>query len=498
MNFLKKIIFLNFFFSSGLTYSETHMLVMGGSGDPQCIAGSTIPKNMKPECEGTIFDTSMKVLGPNLKQTKIKYQASFDGGHPKTEAIFRENFSSGVEATTPFTESSYKKMISDYKAKILMGEITNKDQLILMIYTHGAKKEGNEKTHKITTGKGEAKDLNNLAGAEVVSLDSLEELVQLTNERGIQLGIIDLSCHSGETLNLKKNAPNTCIITATGPKHYAYAGSSPFGTQIMKNVKPGTTLESAFLNARANSSGGAEYPMISTDEGAAIVAETYKAISPYLYYSSPDADKLTDYLNNSSDFANVCTQEAQFQKIIDQITSLHNASIGSSDEFNGNELKRLLVDYHKLQSSLKKIVAETENLKLDAKESFKAPFIMGGKQLTQRMIDYPRSVILSTDFDEQISRTREKLKNEKTAYNIADLQATIGMLEKAKIRQSELKRQYGTATGLAAAQEKINQQLKMTKDLSEKIALQEKKFYDEAYRKKQSLNFNDPCRKITF
>ncbi len=477
--------------------ADNHMSILGGSGDPQCIPGSTIPKNTKPLCEETIFDGPMATLGKNLKATKWNYQVAFNGGHSKTESLLKQNFDRPINPIQPFSEDSLRKTIDEYKAKILLGEITSKDQILLMINTHGSAKQGKEKTHIISAGKGEVVDFNKLKGSTSISLDPLEELVELTNKNGIKLGIIDLSCHSGNTLALKKNAPNTCIITATGPNHYAFAGPGTFATNFMDNVRPGRTLEQAFLNAR-DSSTQSEYPMISTDEGEAITAEVYSAISPYLYYCEPKEDKLTDFILDNSGVLAICKQEMQFKKMIDQISELEATFRGKKVGEEALELKKLLFEYDSLQKKLKMRVQKVGDLVGAKNISFKSPLIFNGKNLTNRIIDIPMSEVLILNFDKLVSEFQQKVKSAPNDLDKAEYLAAIENYKKAKIKQGELLKSVGPIQTFTEESNKFKVELAQTKALSLKIARQEKTFYDELYKKKQSLNTNDPCRKITF
>lgn len=490
---IQTITLLSLLLTSPLSKAENYMLIMGGGGEPQ---GSK-----------TIFDQSMGILGDKLKQSgNWKYEASFNGGHSETEAIMSSRFPAPQTPRTNFTSDSYKKMIEAYKARILLGEIREGDQLVIMVNTHGAENKPSEfglenkvKTHKIAVTGGNATgptNLNNLAGSELVSMDDLEELVKLTNAKGIKLGLIDLSCHSGHTMALKKNAPNTCVITATGPNHFGFAGGNSFGDNFMKHFKKGSTLESAFLNARA-ASDDAGFPMISTDESEAIFAEVYASISPYLYYYRPNEDKLTDYLLQNSKDCITCVREQQFQSLIRKIEQLKALGQGQNRGFNADELKRLLVEYKRQQDAMIEASRKVGYHTAAKEETFSTPVIQDGKKIRDFNLVYKWSDLISnTDPDKTIEVVRKYLREAKTPRDKAENQAALDTWIKIKARRDELVRQYPNLKEAEELSKQLIRNIQDNRQTAEKIALQERKFYDELYRQKQSLNVDDPCRKI--
>jgi len=482
-------------------YAANHMIIMGGSGDPLCEENAVAEKNKKPFCESTIFDTSLGLLGASLKGVNWNTSIAFDGGHAKTEAQLRRDFGKNDSPVPEFNEENYLKMIKTYKEKILRGEITSSDQIVLMINTHGAAKTMNEKTHLVASGRGEAVDLKNLKGAKNISLDSLEELVALTNQKGIKLGIIDFSCHSGSTLALKRNAPNTCIITATGPELYAYAGKETFSSKFMQYIKPGKSLESVFLNARLSSS-GPDFPMISTDEAAQINAEIYFKILPYLYYSEPKEDKLSDYLYQNSNEFLYCVQESQFQKLIEQINSLEKISTrvgGVKSDLQ--DLKLLIEQYQELQKALKKRVQKFGDISGELGMTFTSPFtymFKGKKEFSSKNLTLSISDILSTDFDKLINEFTLRAKNSTSEFSKSDALCAVENYKKAKLKQTEMKKENSLYKNFEIEASKIRNEMAKTKDLAMKIAWKEKTLYDELYKQKQSLNMDEPCKRITF
>lgn len=454
-------------------HAENHLLLMGGGGEP---VGET-----------TIFDSGIKRFSPNLKNSSWKYDVSFNGGHKQTEEILNSQFNR-AQTKTSFTIDQYKALIENYKAKILLGDIKKGDQLMIIIDTHGAVNNGGQTTHQIAAIGKTAKDLNRLSDAELVSLDSLAELVKLTNERGITMGIVDLSCHSGSSLKLK--SPNTCVVTATGPKHYGFAGGNSFSDVFLANLAPGTTMEQAFLKARA-STDDASYPMISTDEHESIAREVYSSITPYLYYYDPKADKISDYLISASKDQVICQRDVQFESLIKKIEVL-NSIIPSGKT---NQLKNLLADYKKSQDQ---IIAKIKNLGgewMEKKETITTPVPGSKKPISW---DYNYKTIIETNADSLIKTFEEKAAREKNKSEQAYLLAVAENYRKLKNKKDTLLSRFPKIKDYEKESKELVKAMGENRNRVELIAKEERKFYDELYRNKQSLNFNDPCRKLTF
>jgi hypothetical protein len=469
--------------SSHTLFAENHMLVVGGGGEP---TGNT-----------TIFDTGIKTLGKNVKNSSWKYQVSFNGGHSKTESILEDEFKNPISPTTDFTAENYNLLIRDYKAKILSGEIGPGDQLMIIIDTHGAAKVGSGKTHKVAASGGAADDLNNLAGTKLVSLDDLEDLVILTNEKGINLGIIDLSCHSGNTMELKKNAPNTCIVTATGPVHYGYAGPTAFTDKFLSKLKPGTNLETAFLKARSEAT-DPSFPMISTEENDEIVAEVYKSITPYLYYYDAKADKMTSYIQANANEQMICKRDEQFNDLISKIEMLQGAARGRNG-YDGADLKKLLTDYKKLQDNILTTANALGGSYLDKRETFSTPVnFKSTKPIPPASVDFTWRQMLNLNPESTIDYFEGRKKVAKTPREKAEAQAVIDTYKNVKIKRDQIMSTYPRIKEYEGETVKLTQQLTEGRALADKIVVEEKKFYDELYSHKQKPNTNDPCRKIVF
>lgn len=190
-------------------YAETgHMLIIGGGGEPNK--------------ETTIFDMNLEKVASFQEKSGYKTTISFNGGHVDTEKIVNSNFKGEVSNRGAFTGENYDQIISETIKKLENGQIPANDKILLYINTHGAEKESNELTHKISVTGGNVQNFNTLAGSKTVSLDRLKELADLAERKNVKLGILDMSCHSGSSMALANS--KTCVISAAGPNHYGIIG----------------------------------------------------------------------------------------------------------------------------------------------------------------------------------------------------------------------------------------------------------------------------------
>lgn len=465
-------------FSSTQLMATNHMVIMGGSGDA---AG---PK--------TIFDHSMGSLGNLIKSSDWKYQVSFNGGHSETEALLGSQFNKGIAPTTDFTKENYDRLIESYKKKINSGEIKSGDQLVIVIEGHGAEKNKYQQTHHIAVNGGDSQGITNydkLDGAKAVNLDTLEELIKLTTKKGIKLGLIDMSCHSGNSQALKKNAPNTCIVTSTGTNHYAMTGPNSFSGKFWEKARPGMNLEDIFLQARVDSV-EAGYPMISTKEGNEIVADFYKKITPYLYYKSPKTDKLTRYITNNISDQLICQRQNDFRDLTDKISRLQS----TVSDYDGSELKSLLATYQEQQHEI-----TTSLNKMGGAVGSKVETFESGSGKTKFSIQFTWKDLIGTTPDSAIQFYESSAKQAKNASEKAENKAIADTWKKIKVKREQIIKSHPQLKNLDQATKELTKKLDNNFAMALNISKQEKIFYNKLYeQKKQSGTTNDPCRSIVF
>lgn len=473
---MKSLLLITLLITTQLVYAENHLILMGGGGEPE---GDT-----------TIFDLSVFELGKSLNKTNWGYDVIYNGGHEVSEEIIETFYPKGKSPAKDFTAENYKKMIASYKLKIENNEIKSGDQLMIIINTHGGAKETGDLSHKIAVTGGAVTDTNTLAGSTTVSLDELQEIIQLTNKKGIKLGIIDMTCHSGATLALKEKAPNTCIITSTGPDHFGFAEEDAFPEMFFRGLKPGLSLEEIFLKARLESSDRG-YPMISTSENDNIVKEMYKSITPYLYFANPAGDKLTPYLAANINEAKSCEREDEFKHLISQIDKLQSTVNSKFELMNATKLKGLLTEYKKLQDELIISSKQFSSPPYNKIESFQPPGASKITKLTwKEILD-----IQTTDLINQYESMKSALPEEDKKM----VQYLIDFIKIVDVKKKEILKENPQLEKAQKNQLKMNiKNGNKSVMLVKSITDQEKMFYEKHYRLNQKPNPSDPCKSFKF
>lgn len=394
-----------------------HIVVMGGGGEPKG--------------DSTIFDDEAQRLGRYfLKNQGWEMKVAFNGGHSKTEKILADGLGKVAGGSTSFTEQQYLKLLSEYEDKINSGDIKPGEQLLIYISTHGALQQKKENTHSIATGGGTATDLNNLQGASIVSMDKLQKLADLAAEKGVKLGIVDGSCHSGASIVLKNN--KTCVISASGPKHFGY---SSFGERFASNMKKGKNLEQVFLDTFVNRNETA-FPMISTPVGMKLQEDLYSLITPFLYSYDDKHDKLKEFLeqevmDNKCDLA-----EENFNKIIALSQDMEAALNGKKSDFA--KFRQDLTEYFQYQNKIRNDLVSMNLASLDAKEKVCSDY-QNGNHKSNLCMEYSIKEILSMDFDSEIKRFQEmKSKAGPNGNGIPWMDYTMSNYEKMKLKKADL------------------------------------------------------------
>jgi hypothetical protein len=310
-----------------------HMAVLGGSGEPhRAHDGRPI--------QTTIFDTGLEKMGQfNRSHPNINSEVLFNGGHAQTEEIARQGFGS----SRSFSATGYYQIIQSYKEKLRSGQIKSGDKLLINLYSHGATKDAGERTHKIAAGAGTMSNPDSVAGVTTVSVDDLKSLADLAKAKGVKLGIIDLSCHSGNSLALADE--NTCVISATGPDHYSGAGRLSFGTIFSGALAPGKSLEDAYLTARAQFN-DPSFPMISSPAGKEIQDKIYNQQTPFLYYYNPNSDKFTPYMEQIATAVGECSVDSNMMGLNSEINKILSAGANSELTTKLENFRSALTEYH--------------------------------------------------------------------------------------------------------------------------------------------------------
>lgn len=450
--------------------AKNYLGILGGGGEP---AGNT-----------TLFDDDLKFLSA-FKSQNWETTATFNGGHAYTESILEKNF----PGTTSFTADNFNNTIENYEKKILSGQITSSDQLMIVVDSHGAEKDSTkqESTHKIILA-GEAIVDYDKAGKNSVSLDKLQRLTELAKEKNIKLAIVDLSCHSGLSLSLANS--NTCVISATGPDNYAY-NKSPFTFPqlFLKNLSSEKNLESAFLEAR-KSFQDASFPMISTLAGTNTNDEIYDLQAPYLNIHLPNSHKFINFMkaNLNSEQCLLNENEQSLNNLLNQITKINSNLISSPEIVN---FKIAVSEYNNYMLELKKKFNALPKIPEDIIEtctkftSQTTPQINCWKFTIKEILNLDPDIYLA-DLNRQLESPKEFIR--------ASAKAGIENIAKIKEKKAELILQnpdYFKRDSFFNDQEQLDEK---TKTLANNVSLASRDLYQVIYKQKQNKTDPNPCK----
>lgn len=182
---MRLIILLAFSLLPLKSFSKDTFVFFGGGGEP--------------EGEKTHFDKVMLNVASFLKSnSNYESYIAFNGGHPETDKALKAEFKNNQNLKKKFGAEEFKNIIEDVKRKIESNPplIKPGEKLIIFIATHGQRLdlEEDQKFHDIETS-----DLLDSVIGKVnvsVNMESLKELSELANKKGISLGIIDNTCFS--------------------------------------------------------------------------------------------------------------------------------------------------------------------------------------------------------------------------------------------------------------------------------------------------------------
>ena len=208
------------------SWAKNHFVLIGGGGE---------------KGDNTLYDVPIANL--NIQQMKDwTYQATYNGGHKNLDNTLKNNFTSPTEPTKNISVENWQATLLSLKKRIESGDIKSGESLVINIFNHGVPTKPNEIGHKLAFGN-----------KQYVHTSDLKEIIKIANEKGINLGILDVSCFSGGTQRIKEANDNVCIITSSEAQEATWAQDNAFPNAFMKILgRPGQTLEDAFLEARSS------------------------------------------------------------------------------------------------------------------------------------------------------------------------------------------------------------------------------------------------------
>lgn len=362
--------------------------------------------------------------------------------------------------------------------------------------THGGEKADGVDTHSIAMGGTPIKDFSRIDGGKGKSMDVLAKLAEVAKTKNIKLAIMDFSCHSGNSLTLANS--NTCVITSSGPNHFGYTG---FASYMIEAMKPGRSLEDAFLEARKRET-MPSFPMISTDAGKKISSDLYRELSPYLFYKDVSngmaVDKLSPYMTKLVEEGNWCQREVDFKSLISKFETFEKLSGKLYSEFSGRDpLITKLKEYKKLQDNYLKELKDSGYDLLKTKEKI----YYGGKKGKNGKIVRQESSIESwenilTGYDKgNIDYFKEKLKTVKTPQERTDIFNILDKYNKIYAKREEILKKHPKILNYKDTFEKMLANKDRLLEMARKVTELGNQYYDNAYSiQMNAFKTSEPCR----
>lgn len=479
---MKRFILTSLFsiLSATAVAQSNHLMVMGGGGEPK---GNP----------STIFDAELASLGAFAKANpQWEPSVIFDGGHAQTEAIVTQHFGRFNPAGQTFSSKNYEALIALYEKRLNSGEIKGGDKLLIHINSHGALRDAKgEETHRISTSDAAATNLQTLGGV-TVPLDRLKKLSELAARKGVKLGIVDLSCHSGSTLNLA-NA-NTCVISATGPEHYSYGGGSTFSAKFNQAMAKGKSLEEVFLTARSNYA-DTSFPMISTPQGRDVQARLYELLTPYLYYFDPQSDKHTKYLEREVQSPNTCAPQEDLKELVTLVEELLKTVAGPDTKRELEYFKTSVTNYFnyltKTRAEMRAAGFPQAMERVSFCSNLKAPINRRGAR-TRECTEYRVKDLVSLDIDRVQAHFRDMSRRSKGEEALI-AQAISENLDQARKKKAELLRQNPRLEKLADFWASNPGRRQETFTLAAHVSKSHQRLFEKLYRQSPATGPN-PCR----
>lgn len=476
-----KILVLILFLAGPQAFAKKQYILLGGGGEPinaRDIYGSSIT--------GTIFDGNLKKVRLFLdKSPDWKKEVSFNGGHPDTEAILASRYADSSPSN--FTDSKFEEIIKKYEDQLNAGDFSSGDQILIHIDSHGAIKSGNQETHSIATARSPLQNYDSL-GEKSVNLDQLKRITTLAKQKGVKVGIIDNSCHSGSTLGLADD--NTCVLASSGPNHYSYTGNGTASKNILAKLAPGKNLEEIFLAARGESS-DSDFPMISSPEGKMVQDKLYNLLTPYLYYFGKNRDKLTPFMANAEENS-VCKYDQGFEQINQIINNLEDIQVvtkrflffkwnGTTKKVDLSGIRNALSKYYAFQTD---IIKEVKDLDVELNNSLEKFTATEGEFPSET--SYTWKELISTDFDKIIHNYSVRLAETATEA-VPDeekrrLRLNLQLYRKAQQRAQEITAQHPEFKTLKKQLASVKDKEARSFRLAESVGRESRVLYNALYK----------------
>jgi hypothetical protein len=404
-----------------------------------------------PGLPRTMFYHSLDFFSDFSKKNHWETTYLHNGGHADDEAKLKSIKS---VKTKNFSVEEFNKTIAQLRTQI--SQLKKGDEVLINIATHGYE-SNSYGSHEVSSKNG------------LVDLRILESVRDEAEKRGVQLAIIDTSCHSGASLKLA--TPNTCVVTTAG-QGVAYGFDM---NNLQKNMSHGKNLEEVFLKTRFEEMERAQpgQPQISTPSGKIIYKNTND-----LFYEFQDSGDFVDAMKRSRFKSSKVKCTTRNTNLVDlknsakEINQKANLSASTGIE-NSAEWKQFEAQVLKYRTERNKLTNRINDLHSKSKLCENIP-----------KTEDPYCVEI-TQIDIHIDYNKEQIKANNNAYNVStSLVERLNKLKKSK----EYKAYF-------EEEKQILNETKKLDSLSKEVARSERKVYQKIYPLLQEKGEN-PCQKF--
>jgi hypothetical protein len=379
-----------------------------------------------------------------------------------SEFFYRKKLSPEVAVQKPtnvkaLTPSSMNEKIASLTKDILSenGKIKSGDQLLVYINTHGELMDGK---HYIITEKGP------------VSAEILKSLINAAESKGVKLAVVGQECYGGSLF--KYQTPNTCIISSSRADKVGYMADSAWLSLFMSSWAGKTNLEEIYLRGRyeARENELPSQPMISTTEGVL----TDEILAPFKKIIEEQTKTYEDFMHPAS-CRHTTSGLDQIQETIDDLREYITKNLGESSAKellpSFEQLKMKIEKYRDLYSETeKKINATVCTSTADGPVCDQMRFVAGSSELYKKEL--------------------------KKCLNKNSREDCLGLEEKMKFyKQLQASDEYRSYLQNQKIDADKNPLLYRLAELSGEIAHDERKLYDQLYKRlSQEQKGSNPCR----
>lgn len=444
---MKYFIITTMLLSSIFAYSDEsfsgnkYLLLIGGGGEP---SGST-----------TRFDAPLMSTGLKLMKAGWKTDVLFNGGHSVSEQLSEQTFG---KKNKSFTESNLNEYLEKIKDLILKKQLKKGDEFLLIIQTHGKEPVKNKKYHDVY-----------LANDSFISTGKFKDLADLLKENHIKMGVIDMSCFGGASLQISN--PNTCVMSLSSPTTTALFDQYNY---YINEIKAGVSLEQVFLNGRMKDP-NPKFPEISTQKGMDLT-ELFKEFETNL-------DKITESKTDA------CARKKQFDstviKLINDISKITDKLNVSKADVDA--LRKLIIEYKELILSSSAINQRISNSSIRLKEeSFNNIRIGEMTSSTTFSLGYLATVDVDSRRKNLSAQLALKIKNGDTNKYLMEVE--FYALPEIEKRKRYLEQTYPDFKKLENDYAQLQSIQKLLDEVQDKIIRKERAIYQNNYIKENGRN----------